>query len=176
MRSRESSYHQHCSHKYRNNHQSNQRNCDNRQPDYHHQDSRHHDCGQCNDKDRKSNTSYNKKDDCKCNYSKKKSNEAMHNDQSSLSSAGNLSGRRSQSRSRSPSHSCSWSRSCSSCRSNDSHHVNQDDHKPSAAPKRRYSYSKDNDDGHYYRPDKSNTVFATFSTPKAKNRNMELCQ
>jgi hypothetical protein len=33
--------------------------------------------------------SYNKKDDCKCNHFKKKSDEAMHNDQSS--SAGNSS-------------------------------------------------------------------------------------
>ncbi len=77
-----------------------------------------HDCSQCNDKDAKSNKSYNKKDDSKRDFSKKKSNKAMHNDQSLLSSAGNLS-RRSQSCSRPPLRSCSWSFSCSSSRSYD---------------------------------------------------------
>jgi hypothetical protein len=38
---------------------------------------------------------YDKKDACRHDHFKKKSDEAMHNDQSSLSSAGNLSGRRS---------------------------------------------------------------------------------
>jgi hypothetical protein len=38
MRSRESSYRQHCRHKYCDYHQSNQCNCNNRQPDYHPQD------------------------------------------------------------------------------------------------------------------------------------------
>jgi hypothetical protein len=38
----------------------------------------------------KSTKSYDKKDDCKCNHSKKKSNKAMHNDLSSLLSTGNL--------------------------------------------------------------------------------------
>jgi len=32
-------------------------------------------------------------------------------------------------------------------------------------------YSKDNNDGHYHHPDKNNTVFATFSAPKAKKKN-----
>ncbi len=50
-------------------------------------------------------TRISNKDDCKRNHFKKKSNKAMHNDQSSPSSAGHLSGRRSQSHSRSPSHS-----------------------------------------------------------------------
>jgi hypothetical protein len=36
VHSHESSYHQHCSHNYRNYHQSNQRNCNNHKPDYHH--------------------------------------------------------------------------------------------------------------------------------------------
>jgi hypothetical protein len=44
------------------------------------------------------------------------------------------------------------------------------DCKPSTAPKHRYSYSEDNDDGHYHRLDKSNTVFATFSALKAKKK------
>jgi hypothetical protein len=87
----------------------------------------------------RSNKSYNKKDDCKHDHFKKKSDKAMHNDQSS--SAGNSSKRRSQSCSRSPSRSCScsWSCSRSSSRSYSNHHVDQDDHKPSAAPKQRYS-------------------------------------
>ncbi len=40
--------------------------------------------------------------------------------------------------------------------------------KPSTLPKRKYLYSKDDNDKHYNRPDKSNTVLATFSTPTAK--------
>jgi hypothetical protein len=84
----ESSYKQHRRHKYRNYHQSDQRDCDDHQPDYCHQDNQRHDCGQCNDKDKRNNKSYNKKDDCKRNHFKKKSDKAMHNDQSSLSSAG----------------------------------------------------------------------------------------
>jgi hypothetical protein len=38
--------------------------------------------------------SYNKKDERKCDHFKKKSDKAMHNDQSSLLSAGSLSGKR----------------------------------------------------------------------------------
>jgi hypothetical protein len=41
----------------------------------------------------KNSKSYNKKDDCKCDHFKKKSDKAMHNDQSSLSSAGSSSGK-----------------------------------------------------------------------------------
>jgi hypothetical protein len=51
------------------------------------------------------------------------------------------------------------------------HHVEQHDCKPSAAPKRGCLYSKDDDDGHYHRPDKSDGIFATFSAPKAKRNN-----
>ncbi len=92
----------------------------------------------------------------------------MHNDQSSLLSAGNLSGRRSHSCSRSPSRSCSWSQSCSSSRSYDIHYVAQDDRKPSTLPNRWYSYSSKSDDsGRIHYPDKCNTVFATFSAPMA---------
>ncbi len=40
-----------------------------------------------------------------------------------------------------------------------------------AVPKHGRLYSKDNDDGHYHRPDKSNSLFATFSAPKAKRSN-----
>jgi hypothetical protein len=96
----------------------------------------------------------------------------MHSDQSSLLSTSNSSRRRSQSRSRSPSHSCSCSGSCScsSSRSYDNHHVNHDDCKVSAAPKRGYLFSEDDDDGHYNCPDKSDTVFAAFSTPTAKKK------
>jgi hypothetical protein len=111
------------------------------------------------------------RDDCKRNYSKKKSNEAMHNDQSSKSSTGNLFGKRSRSCSWSSSGSQSQSRSCSSSRSYDHHHVDQDDCKPSAAPKRQYSYSSESDDGgRIHCPDKSDSVFATFSTLKAKKK------
>ncbi len=125
----------------------------------------------------RSNKSYNKKDDCKRDHFKNKSDEAMHNDQSS--SAGNLTKKRSQSHSRSPSRSrsCSWSHSCSSSRSYSNLHVDQDDRKPSAAPKQgyspkhMYSYSSKSDDGgNIHCPDKSNTVFATFSAPKAKKK------
>ncbi len=51
------------------------------------------------------------------------------------------------------------------------HHVKQHDRKPSAAPKRGCSYYEDNDDRHYHRPDKSDSVFATLSAPKAKRNN-----
>jgi hypothetical protein len=44
-RSCELSYRQHCSHNYRDRHQSDQRDRDNRQPDYCHQDNQRHDCG-----------------------------------------------------------------------------------------------------------------------------------
>jgi hypothetical protein len=137
-RSCESSYCQHCSHKYCNYHQSGQRDRDDWQSNYRHQDDWHHDCPQCNDKDMRSNKSYDKKDDCKCDHFKKKSDEAMHNDQSS--SDGNLSERRSWSCSRSPLQSCSCFRSCSCSisRSYINHHVDQDNRKPSAAPKQGY--------------------------------------
>jgi hypothetical protein len=98
-RSCESSYQQHRSCKYCDYHQSNQRNRDIHRTN--------HNCPQRNGKDSKSLKSYDKKDDCKRNHSKKTSNEAMHNDQSSLSSLGNFSRRRSRSCSRSPLHSCS---------------------------------------------------------------------
>jgi hypothetical protein len=135
VRSHKSSYQQHCCHKYCIYLQRNQHDCVNRQPDYHHQDYQHHDCPQRDNKDSKSSKSYKKKDDSKHNHFKKKSNKAMHNDQSSLSSTGNLSGRRSCSCSRSPLRSCSWSCSCSSSRSYDNHHVAQDVRKPSVLPK-----------------------------------------
>jgi hypothetical protein len=49
------------------------------------------------------------------------------------------------------------------------HHVSHDDHQPSALPKRGYFYSSKSDDGRLiHRPDKSNTVFATFSAPTVK--------
>jgi hypothetical protein len=170
-RSRELSYKQHHCHKYLDYHQSDRRDCDNCPPDYRRQDHQRHDCGRRNDKDAKNNKSYNKKDDCKCNHFKKKSDEAMHNDQSSSLSAGNSSGRRSQSCSSSPLHSCSCSCSRSSSRSFKNHHVEQHDCKRSAAPKRGCLYSKDDDDGHYHRPNKNDTVFATFSAPKTKRGN-----
>ncbi len=115
------------------------------------------------------------------NYFKKKSDKAMHNDQSL--SAGNLSKRKSQSCFRSPSRSCScsWSHSRSNSRSYSNHHVDQDNRKPSAAPKQGYSpkhgylYSSDSDDGGcIHRPDKSDTVFATFSTLKAKKKRTQI--
>jgi hypothetical protein len=56
-RSRELSYRQHCSHKYCNYHQSDWLDCDDHWPDYHHQDNQRHDCGECKDKDTKSNKS-----------------------------------------------------------------------------------------------------------------------
>jgi hypothetical protein len=190
-RSCESSYPQQQSHKYRNYHQSNWRNCDDCQPENCHQDKQHPDHGQRSNKDAKSNKSYDRKDD-KHDISKKKSNKAMHNDndQSSLSSSGSSSGTRSQSFSRSSLHSCSWSCSYSSSRSYDTHHVDQDDCKPSTAPKHghlyskdnddgHYLYSKDNDDGHYHRPDKSNTILQTsplWRQRKSAPRNRELRQ
>jgi hypothetical protein len=164
------------SHKYCDYHQSNQRDRDNGQSDYRYQDDWHHDHPRRNDKDMWNNKSYDKKDNCKRDHLKKKSDEAMRNDQSS--SAGDLSEQRSQSCSRSPSRSCSrsWSRSCSSSRSYSNHHVEHDNRKPSAAPKQwyspkhRYSYSKDNDDEHIHHPGKSDTVFATFSALMKKKK------
>ncbi len=171
----ESSYKQHRCHKYSDYHWSNRCDRDNHQPDYCHRDNQRRDCGQRDNKDTRNSKSYNKKDDCKCDHFKKKSDEAMHNDQSSLSSTGNLSAKRSRScsssRSCSRSRSCYHSCSCSSSRSYECHHVKQHDRKLSAAPKRRCSYSEDDDDGHYYGPDKSNSIFATFSAPKAKRNN-----
>jgi hypothetical protein len=90
--SRELSYQQHHCHKYCDYHRSDQRDCNDRRPDYHHQDDQHHNRPCHDDKDSKSSKSYKKKDDCKRDHLKKKSNKAMHNDQSSLSSADNLSG------------------------------------------------------------------------------------
>jgi hypothetical protein len=162
--SRESSYKQHRCHKYCDYHQSNWHDCNDCRPDYCHQDDWRHDCGRRNNKDARNNKSYNKKDDRKHDHFKKKSNKAMHNDQSSLLSAGNSSGTKNWSRSRSLLHSCSHSCSCSN-------HVEQHDRKPSASPKRGCLYSEDNDDGHYHRPDKSDNVFATFSAPKTKRGN-----
>jgi hypothetical protein len=108
-RSHESSYRQHCSSNYCDYHRSDRHDRNDHQSDYCHQDNQCHDCPQHDDKDSKSSKSYDKKDDCKHNYSKKKSNGAMHNDQSSKLSAGNLSGKRSQSCSRSSLHSQSRS-------------------------------------------------------------------
>ncbi len=92
----ELSYQKHRHHRYRNNHWSNQCNCDNQWPDYCHWDDWHHDCPCRNDKVFQNSKSYVKKDDCKHDHFKKKSDEAMHNDQSSLLSADTLSGRRHQ--------------------------------------------------------------------------------
>ncbi len=116
-----------------------------------------------------SNKSHEKKDDCKRNHFKKKSDEAMHDDQSSWLSTDTLSRKRSQSPSRSSSRSCSCSHSCLSSRSYGNHHVSHDDHKPSALPNCGHLYSSKRDDGGcIHCPDKSNTVFATFSAPTAK--------
>jgi hypothetical protein len=169
--SRRSSYHQHCSPKYCDYHQSNQCNRNNCQPNYPHQDNQCHNCPWHNNKDSKSTKSYNKKDNCKPDLSKKKSNKAMHIDQSSLSSAGNLSGKRSCSFSRSHLRlcSCSWSCSCLSSRSYNNHHVAQDDHRPNPPLKRGYLYSSKSDDGRQiHRPNKRDTLFSTFSAPIAK--------
>jgi hypothetical protein len=47
--------------------------------------------------------------------------------------------------------------------------VAQDDRKPNAPLKRGYSYSsKSGNGGHIHHPDKSDTVFATFSTQIVK--------
>jgi hypothetical protein len=169
--SRESSYHQHCNCNYRKCHWSNQHDHNDHQSDFCHQDDQRHDRPWRDNKDSKSSRSYDKKDDCKWDYSKKKSNEAMNNDQSSKLSAGNLSGKKSWSCSKSPSCSQSWSCSCSSSWSYDHQHVNQDDCKSSPALKRQYLYSSKSDDGGcIHCPDKSDSVFATFSTPKAKKK------
>jgi hypothetical protein len=90
-RSRESSYRQHCSHTYHNYHQSNQRNRNDQRSKYCHLNNRRHDCPWHNNKYVRSNKSYEKKDDCRRNHFKKKSDKAMHNDHSSSSSAGNSS-------------------------------------------------------------------------------------
>jgi hypothetical protein len=93
----------------------------------------------------------------------------MHYDQSSKLSAGNSSGKRSRSHSRSSLRSRSWSHSCSSSQSYDNHHVDQDDRRLNPPLKHEYLYSSECDDGgRVHHPDKDNTVFATFSTPKAK--------
>jgi hypothetical protein len=168
-RSHESSYQQHQCHKYCNYHQSNQCNCNNHQSDHRHQDNWCHNCPRCDNKDSKSRKSYEKKDDCKHDHFKKKSNEAMHNDQSTLLCMGNLSGKRSHSCSRSSLCSHSWSCSCSSSRSYDNHHVDNDDCKPSMLLKHGYlCSSKIDDGGRIHCPDKSNTLFPTFSAPMAK--------
>jgi hypothetical protein len=171
VRSRESSYRQHCSRNYLDYHRSNQHNCNNHQSDYPHQDDWCHDCPRRDDKDSKSSKSYDKKDDHKRNYSKKKSNKAMHNDQSSKLSAGNLSRKRNWSCSRSFLRSQSWSRSCSSSQSYNNHHVDQDDRRSNLPFKHGYLYSSESDNGkHIHHPDKTDTVFATFSAPKAKKK------
>ncbi len=174
-RNRELSYHQDCSCNYWDYHQSNQFNRNDQLSDYRHRDNRRHDRPQCNNKDMRSNKSYDKKDDCKRNHFKKKSDKAIHNDQSS--SARNSTERKSRSHSISPLRSCSHSRSCSrsSSRSYSNHHVDQDDCKPSAAPKQGYKHgysysSKSDNGGRIHRPDKSYIVFATFSALKAKKK------
>jgi hypothetical protein len=52
--------------------------------------------------------------------------------------------------------------------------------KPSAAPKHGYLYSKDDDDGHYHRPDKCDTVLPPSLLQRQREviapRNRELCQ
>jgi hypothetical protein len=136
-----SSYKQHRCHKYCDYPQSSRRDRNDLQPDYCHRDNWRHDHGWCDDKDARNSKSYNKKDYCKHNHFKKKSDEAMHNDQSSSLSAGSLPGKRSRSWSPSRSRSCSCSRSSSISYKN--HHVEQHDHKPSAAPKHGCSYSED---------------------------------
>jgi hypothetical protein len=169
--SRELSYQQNCHHKYCNIHQSNWCDCDDQQPDYHHQDNWRHKCPCCDNKDWKCSKSYKKKNDYKRDHFNKKSNEAMHNNQSSLSSMGNSS-RKGVALAQDllpPLRSCSWSCSHSSSRSYDNHHVDNDDCKPSAAPKRGYLYSSKCDDGgRIHWPDKSNAVIATFFTPMTK--------
>ncbi len=88
---------------------------------------------------------------------------------SPLNCRGNQPGRSSRSCSKPPSCSRSWSCSHSSSRSYDNPHVAQDDRKPSALLKRGYLYSFKSDDGrHIHRPDKSDSIFATFSAPMAK--------
>ncbi len=99
---------------------------------------------------------------------KKKSNKAMHNDLLFVEH-GHLIQKRCHSCSRSPSRSRSGSWSCLSSRNYNNHHVSHDDHKPSALRKCGYSYSSErNDNRCIYRPEKSDNVFATFSTPTAK--------
>ncbi len=169
VRSHKSSYQQHHCHKYCNYHQSDRRNHDDCRPDYCHWDNQHHDCPRHNSKDSKSSNFYKKKDDCRRNHFTKKSNKAMHNDQSSLSSTGSSSRKRSRFCSRSPLRFCPWSRSQSSSRSYENHHVDNDDCRPSGLPKHRYLDSSKSDDGRrIHHPDKSNTVFATFAAPTAK--------
>jgi hypothetical protein len=74
--SRESSYQQHHCPKYQAYHQGNQFDQNDCRPDYRHRDNQRHNHPQCNNKDLKSSKSYEKKDDCKCNHFKKKSNRA----------------------------------------------------------------------------------------------------
>ncbi len=170
-RSCESSYKQHRRHKYRDYHQSDQCHCNDCRPDYRHWDDWRHDCGQRNDKDARNSKSYNKKDDCKCNHFKKKSNEAIHNDQSSSSSTGKFAQKK-ESTSISFVLSLSFSLLLKQQKlQKSSHHVKQHDHKPGAAPKRGCLYSVDDDDRHYHCPDKSDSVYATFFALKAKRNN-----
>jgi hypothetical protein len=70
--SRESSYQQHCCHKYCDYHQSDRCNCNDHQPDCRHQDNQCHNHPQHNNKDSKSSKSHKKKDDCKRNHFKKR--------------------------------------------------------------------------------------------------------
>ncbi len=93
----------------------------------------------------------------------------MHNNQSSSPIADTLSRKRSRSHSRSPSCSCSCSRyrsrfcSSSSGSSYTNHHVAHDDCRSNGSLKHEYLYSEDNNDGHYHRPKKSDTVFSIFA-------------
>ncbi len=168
--SSESSYQQHhC--KNRNYQQSIGHYWDDQWHDSHHQDDWCYKYSHCKDKNYKNKKSYKKKDDCKQNHFKKIGDKAMHNDQSSSSSSDTLSRKRSRSCSRSPS--CSCFHSCcslsSSRRSYTNHHVSHDDRKSSGPPKHKYLYSsEDDDDGRFHLPNKSNTVFTTFATPKVK--------
>jgi hypothetical protein len=99
----------------------------------------------------------------------KQNNEAMHNDQSTLSSTDTLSGRRSQSCSRSSFVLLFLVLLLLKQRSYGNHHVASDDRVLSALPKSGYLYSSMSDDGgRIHCPDKSNTVFAIFSAPTAK--------
>jgi hypothetical protein len=80
--SHDSNYQQHCC-KNCNYHQSNQRNCNKQQHDSCHQDNQcpNHSC--CKELDYKKK-SYKNEDECKCDHLKKKKDEIMHNNQSSL--------------------------------------------------------------------------------------------
>ncbi len=153
----ESSYQQHPCHKYRNYYWSDRHNCNNQWTDYCHHEDWCHDHPCCVNKVSKNSESYEKEDDCKHNYFKKLSNEAIHNDQASLLSVDTLSRKRSCSCSRSPLHSWSQSCSCPSSSSYDNHHMANDDLKPRALLWHGKSYFSKSDDGR--RTCQDNTVF-----------------